>query len=160
MKKTARTEQSCTLKASARQDDGDPKGSKGPIIVGAPKNIFLEIARSLMDKSRTRVFRYYCANPACPTTFFDASEGYTCPSCGAFGIISEYKNDTCSEDVEGKVVVGCLDSIGRLFCASCAQRHGITNDVSMFVFADTLPYAAQRCHACRSRLNRAVFGVG
>ncbi len=133
-------------------DGANPK--KGPSLVatGAPKNMFMDIVHSIMDKNRTRVFRYYCANPACPTTFFDASTGYACPACSSFGIISEFKNDTAHLDLQGRPVLGCLDSLGRLFCVSCALRHGVLEDVGMFVLADSIPYAFQSCEACRSRL--------
>ncbi|HOM28881.1 MAG TPA: hypothetical protein PLS81_05440 [Deltaproteobacteria bacterium] len=121
-------------------------------VKDAPRNFFLEIAHSLMDKNRGRVSTYYCANPACRVTFFDASLGYACPECGAFGIISRYVSDTCTQDPAGRQVVGCIDSIGRLFCSACATQYDLFQDASMLVFSDSLPHARQSCDACRGRL--------
>jgi len=130
-----------------------PHGRSSNARGGSPRNVFMEIAHSLMEKNSRRVLRYYCANPSCRVTFFDASGGYACPYCGAFGIISEYRNDTGRQEISGRPILGCLDSIGRLFCSSCAERLDLFDNAGMLVFPDSMPYAERRCEACRRRLD-------
>lgn len=138
------------LAADNSGDDRRAGAGGGP---GSVRNIYTEIIHSLMDKNRRRVARYYCANSRCPATFFDAASGYRCPACGSIGIISEYRHDTSLEDGVNKPVLGYLDTIGRLFCAGCTHRHGLTDEVSMVIYDDSAPYNREHCDVCRARLN-------
>lgn len=116
--------------------------------------IYNDIIHSLMEKNRKRVKKYYCANSTCPTTFYDAALGYTCPQCGNIGIISIYRDDTASENPQSRNVAGYLDTIGRLFCPECTERYGLTDEISMVIFSDSEPYNEEPCDVCRTPLNK------
>ena len=114
-------------------------------------NIYLDTISSLMEKNRTRVLNYYCANTRCKDNFWSSDLGYRCPKCGSMGIISEFKADTAQEEPEGPVL-GFLDSIGRIFCNDCAQRFRLGDDISFIIYSNTEPYSHGACEVCRAEL--------
>jgi hypothetical protein len=137
----------------------DITNSPGKTLTKQPSahdNIYTDTIKALLEKNRSRVSQYYCANRKCPTTFWEADLGFQCPHCGSFGIISSFKADTASEPNMYKPVVGYIDSIGRLFCPSCTERFGIGDDVGLVIYNDSEPYCNDACEACRTRLHSHV----
>ncbi len=122
----------------------------------AYSNIYTDTIRSLLEKNRSRVSTYYCANRACPVRFWDAKSGFQCPQCSSLGLISTFKADTAHESAKDRTVVGYLDSIGRIFCPACTERFGIGDDVGLVIYDDSEPYCSEACEACRSRLDSST----
>jgi hypothetical protein len=143
-------------KEGYKGEGSDPSGKARARNVSADDNIYTDTIRALLEKNRSRVARYYCANRRCASTFWDAALGFTCPRCGSIGIISTFNADTALEPLPSKPVLGMLDSIGRLFCRKCAERFGIGDDVGLIVYHDSEPYCSETCEACRSRLNETA----
>jgi hypothetical protein len=139
---------------------GEGSGSAGRKNEGANRegperksgNIYLDTISSLMEKNRTRVSRYYCANTKCSGNFWSSDLGYRCPKCGTIGVISEFKADKAEEEPEG-LILGFLDSIGRIFCNNCAQRFSLGDDVSFIIYSNTEPYSHGNCEVCRADLS-------
>jgi len=122
----------------------------------ADENIYTDTIKALLEKNRSRVSQYYCANRNCPATFWAADLGYRCPRCSSIGLISSFKADTAYEADINKPVVGYLDSIGRLFCPTCTERFGMKDDVGLVIYNDSEPYCNEACESCRTRLHAAV----
>jgi hypothetical protein len=122
----------------------------------ANDNIYTDTIKALLEKNRSRVSQYYCANRKCPTTFWEADLGFQCPRCRSFGLISSFKADTAYEPNIDKPVVGYIDSIGRLFCPTCTERFGMADDVGLVIYNDSEPYCNEACEACRTRLHASV----
>lgn len=139
---------------SSREDMDRPSGKTSGKDSSTNSNIYTDTIRSLLEKNRSRVRTYYCANRRCPATFWDAELGYQCPLCSTLGLISTFKADTAHES--GKPVLGYLDSIGRLFCPACTERFGIGDDIGLVIYNDSEPYCSQSCEACRTRLDSGV----
>ncbi|MDT8273315.1 MAG: hypothetical protein RRA35_08990, partial [Desulfomonilia bacterium] len=119
-------------------------------------NMYLDLLKSILEKNRKRVDRYYCASSRCPVTFFSSDLGYQCPECGAFGVISEYKTMKGADHrgSDGTPVIGFLDSIGRMFCLTCASRLNLEDDVSFVIYDSTEPFCRENCDSCRAPLKR------
>ncbi|MGC9324326.1 MAG: hypothetical protein ACP5G0_06205 [Desulfomonilia bacterium] len=120
--------------------------------------LYEEILRSVMEKKRSRVERYYCANLKCPTTFFSSDFGYECPDCRAFGVISKYKHIPARMPLDStgqELVLGILDSIGRLFCPSCVQRFTLEDDASLVIYETMEPFCSDHCESCGKSLKKA-----
>jgi hypothetical protein len=122
----------------------------------AHDNFYTDTIKALLEKNRSRVSQYYCANRKCPTTFWEADLGFQCPRCGSFGLISSFKSDTANEPNMDKPVVGYIDSIGRLFCPTCTERFGIGDDIGLVIYNDSEPYCNEACEACRTHLHTSV----
>ena len=108
---------------------------------------------SLMEKNRRRVVRYYCANLKCTSTFWNADLGYECPRCGSLGIISEFKSGSVSENDLKEPILGYLDSIGRIFCRSCAEHFSLGDDIGFIIYRTSEPYSHESCEVCRANLS-------
>jgi hypothetical protein len=143
-------------KGSSCDDITNPPGKAITKQPSAHDNIYTDTIKALLEKTRSRVSQYYCANRKCPTTFWEADLGFQCPHCGSFGIISSFKADTAYEPNMYKPVVGYIDSIGRLFCPTCTERFGIGEDVGLVIYNDSEPYCNEACEACRTRLHSRV----
>jgi hypothetical protein len=139
-------------KGSSRDDLTDSSRKALTQKPSASDNIYTDTIKSLLEKNRRRVSKYYCANRKCPTTFWGAEFGFHCPSCGSFGLISSFKADTAYEHDMNKPVIGYLDSIGRLFCPTCTERFGMGADIGLVIYNDSEPYCNEACEACRTRL--------
>jgi hypothetical protein len=143
-------------KGSSCDDITNPPGKALTKQPSAHDNIYTDTIKALLEKNRSRVSQYYCANRKCPTTFWEADLGFQCPHCGSFGIISSFKADTAYEPNMYKPVVGYIDSIGRLFCPTCTERFSIGEDVGLVIYNDSEPYCNEACEACRTRLHSRV----
>jgi len=143
-------------KGSTREDMTDSSKKTFAKQPSANENIYTDTIKALLEKNRSRISQYYCANRKCPTTFWEADLGFQCPHCGSFGIISSFKADTAYEPNMYKPVVGYIDSIGRLFCPTCTERFGIGEDVGLVIYNDSEPYCNEACEACRTRLHSRV----
>ncbi len=143
-------------KGSSREDMTDSSRKTLTKEPSANDNIYTDTIKSLLEKNRSRVSQYYCANRKCPTTFWEAALGFQCPRCGAFGLISSFKADTAYEPDMNKPVVGYLDSIGRLFCPTCTDRFGMKDDVGLVIYNDSEPYCNEDCEACRTSLHSTL----
>ena len=84
-------------KGSSREDMTDSSKKASTKQPSANDNIYTDTIKALLEKNRSRVSQYYCANRKCPTTFWEADLGFQCPRCGAFGLISSFKADTAYE---------------------------------------------------------------
>jgi hypothetical protein len=143
-------------KGSSREDMTDSSRKALTKQPSANDNIYTDTIKSLLEKNRSRVSQYYCANRKCPTTFWEADLGFQCPRCGAFGLISSFKADTAYEPDMNKPVVGYIDSIGRLFCPTCTDRFGMSDDVGLVIYNDSEPYCNEDCEACRTSLHSTL----
>jgi hypothetical protein len=143
-------------KGSSRNDITDPSRKVLTKETSANSNIYTDTIKALLEKNRSRVSQYYCANRKCPTTFWESDLGFQCPRCGSFGLISSFKADTADESDMNKPVVGYIDSIGRLFCPTCTERFGIGDDVGLVIYNDSAPYCNEACEACRTHLNTSA----
>jgi hypothetical protein len=120
----------------------------GPVV----PNFYSDIVQSLYERNRKRVSTYYCPNTACRKTFWDAAEGYNCPSCGSLGIISEFKYRSISNSSVGRNIVGYIDTVGRLICSNCILTYGVQNEIGLIVYDDTEPFCHEHCEMCREPL--------
>jgi hypothetical protein len=143
-------------KESSREDITKSPGKAFTGGTSANDNIYTDTIKALLEKNRSRVSQYYCANRKCPTTFWEADLGFQCPRCGSFGLISSFRADTAFESDVYKPVVGYIDSIGRLFCPTCTERFGMKDDVGLVIYNDSEPYCNETCEACRTRLHPVV----
>jgi hypothetical protein len=135
--------------SNGKHDKGNNEKNRGQ----EPKDIYMDTILSLMEKNRKRVVRYYCANLKCPSTFWNADLGYKCPRCGSLGIISEFRSGNTSENDLKEPIVGYLDSIGRIFCRSCAEHFSLGDDISFIIYRTSEPYRHESCEVCRATLS-------
>jgi hypothetical protein len=117
------------------------------------KDFYLDMVKTLFEKYRDRVSTYYCSNLTCKKTFWHAEHGYVCPECGSFGIISEFNADTTEQNSHTRHIIGYLDTIGRLICQECKQKHNY-DDVGFIVYNNTQPYSLESCDICKQVLRR------
>ncbi len=143
-------------KGSSREDMTDSSRKALTRQTSVDDNIYTDTIKSLLEKNRSRVSQYYCANRKCPTTFWEADLGFQCPRCGAFGLISSFKADTAYEPDMNKPVVGYIDSIGRLFCPTCTDRFGMRDDVGLVIYNDSEPYCNEDCEACKTNIHSTL----
>jgi hypothetical protein len=115
-------------------------------------NLITDVVQSLYEKNRKRVSTYYCPNTACRTTFWNAAEGYACPSCGALGLISEFKYSRITESTADRNIVGYLDTMGRLMCSNCILAYGVHGEIGLIVYDDTEPFCHEHCEMCKEPL--------
>jgi hypothetical protein len=130
-----------------------PRGNDDKRLGQESKDIYMDTILSLMEKNRKRVNQYYCVNMKCPTTFWSADLGYECPKCGSLGIISEFKSDNASENALSEPILGYLDSIGRIFCRSCADHFNLGDDIGFIIYSTSKPYCHESCEVCRATLS-------
>ena len=123
------------------------------------KDLYLDTIKAIFEKYRGRISTYYCSNLACKNIFWHAQEGYTCPECGSFGIISEFNADKAGGNGHDQHIIGCLDTIGRLICSECMQNYDTDDDIGFIVYKDTQPYSFESCDICRKELRRDVNTV-
>lgn len=117
-------------------------------------NLYSDIVRSLFEKNRKRVSFYYCPNMKCRETFWDASEGYACPSCGTLGLISQYRYSSVSNRTADRNIVGYVDTVGRLICSNCILKYGVQNEIGLIVYDDTEPFCHEHCELCREPMGQ------
>lgn len=120
---------------------------------GIDKGSYQDIIRALFEKYNKRIATYYCSNLSCRNTFWSADDGYVCPQCGAFGMISEIRSQQVLPGSHPQHVLGCLDNIGRLICRECMERYEIDDTASFIVYTDTRPYCREACEVCRRLLS-------
>ena len=149
------------LKKEAKEDSGTSKSRENNQSPAERekhgalrKDLYLDMINALFEKYRDRVSTYYCPNITCEKTFWHAHEGYVCPECGSFGIISEFNVETHDRIRHTQPIIGCLDTIGRLICRECMQNYNTDDDVSFIVYSDTQPYSFESCDICRKDLYR------
>jgi hypothetical protein len=120
----------------------------GPAMPG----FYSSIIQSLFEKTRKRVATYYCTNMACRRTFWDAAEGYACPSCGTLGTISQFKYSSITGNSKDRNIVGYLDTVGRLICSNCILNYGVQTEIGLIVYDDTEPFCHELCEMCKEPL--------
>jgi hypothetical protein len=118
------------------------------------QDIYTDILRSLFEKNRRRVAKYYCPNTGCHVSFWDAEKGCACPGCGHLGIISEFRHNSITKETRDRNIIGYVDTLGRLICCDCILKYGIPSEVGLIVYDDTEPFCFDTCDMCKETLGR------
>ncbi len=118
------------------------------------KDMYTDIIRSVFEKNRRRVAKYYCPDTDCRVSFWDAEKGYVCPGCGSLGIISEFRHHSISNETRDRNIIGYVDTLGRLMCSECILKYGIPSEVGLIVYDDTEPFCFDTCDMCKETLGK------